>query len=292
MQRYPSLCRVALKNTIFVIFFAAQIHGFLLSVRRDPSVVAYPTYCVGQDTCRGFSNCRLKCLRMKTNTNDIATSADPDSDEDRVFVRNFRQARALPCIYRCGSTEDIVDAMHNSPTNADSETATAVLLHRACLVLDLRSPSERDEERAQQWMTQAPGGPLSVIDWNDNLHAKLIENERAVLRIDVLSPPRLFSHLESKWLNPSQRALSALFYTFDTNKLHELRMDVLNEKGLFGLYEAILFTSGNELCAALQAITICLENFKHRPESDGAIVVHCVEGKDRYDARFSIENIV
>eukprot|EP00978_Attheya_sp_CCMP212_P004570 scaffold9981_cov51-Attheya_sp.AAC.1 len=130
-------------------------------------------------------------------------------------------------------------------------------------------------------MAHAPGGPLSVIDWNDNRDAKFVENERTVLRIDVLSPPKLFSHLESKWLNPSQRALAAFFYTFDTNKLHELRMDVLNEKGLFGLYEAILFTSGTELCAALQAITICLESFNHRPESDGAIVVHCVEGKDR-----------
>ena len=45
----------------------------------------------------------------------------------------------------------------------------------------------------------------------------------------------------------------------DAKKLHELQMDVVNQRGLPGLYEAMLQTSQRELCEALQKITVYLE---------------------------------
>jgi hypothetical protein len=54
-----------------------------------------------------------------------------------------------------------------------------------------------------------------------------------------------------------------------------MRMEILNNKGLSGLYEAMIETSGPEIFACLQAITIHLE-FK-----SGDIIIHCVQGKDR-----------
>ena len=87
------------------------------------------------------------------------------------------------------------------------------------------------------------------------------------------------------WFKPAQKALSALYFTINAQKLHELRMDVMNKRQLSGLYEAMLQTSQVELCDALQEITMFWEQKIHYDKDDdtnaNAVVVHCVQGKDR-----------
>ena len=87
------------------------------------------------------------------------------------------------------------------------------------------------------------------------------------------------------WFKPAQKALSALYFTINAQKLHELRMDVMNKRQLSGLYEAMLQTSQAELCDALQEITMFSEQQIHYDKDDdtnaNAVVVHCVQGKDR-----------
>ena len=53
-------------------------------------------------------------------------------------------------------------------------------------------------------------------------------------------------------------------------------MKALNDRGLFGLNQIILETGKEQLCKALQLITMYLERY---PKNN--IVIHCVQGKDR-----------
>ena len=72
-------------------------------------------------------------------------------------LKNFREAAALPNIYRCAKTDDLADRIGIAETLSDPED---IVFHRAGLVIDLRSDSERDEKKAQLWMCKAPGGPF------------------------------------------------------------------------------------------------------------------------------------
>jgi len=71
---------------------------------------------------------------------------------------------------------------------------------------------------------------------------------------------------------------------FDVRALHGMRMDALNERGLVGLYEAIIETGGDELVCSLKAITEYFEECGCAVAAiggGGGVVVHCVQGKDR-----------
>ena len=226
----------------------------------------------------------------------ISSLSDLDDEEKMPLVRNFRRPAGLRRIYRCANTDDLGtlfeansdlkngnDATKQQQLAIDKKSAEYILLNRVGLILDLRSISERNETLAQTWMAQAPGGKMSTkyfsrdVDQAKNYNA-VDTSERSVYRIDVLSPKRLFDYMGEQWLtNAAQRAQFKFCKVFDTQKLHEMRMDVLNGKGLQGTYEAMLSTSGEELVAALKAITLYLEN-----NDSGNVAVHCVKGKDRY----------
>ena len=198
-------------------------------------------------------------------------------------IRNFRQAACLRDVYRCGSTDDLSGVKKGDSRLSDPESPESILLRRAGLILDLRSASERDEEKARKWMAAAPGGPFSFVTFmRDSGTQPMVSavgqgRRRIVNRIDVLSPSRLFAYLSENWLSPAQKILSAIYFAVDTGRLHELRMDVLNERGLAGLYEAIVRTSEKELAHGLVAIT---EHFEADPNRR-PVAVHCVQGKDR-----------
>ena len=270
----------------------AMTGGLLSSL----SSVSISTQMIGRDMLRpilcallisstvAFPFGRISFRQMTTSTGIQprgSSASDDNAETTASVVKNFRQAASLPGIYRCASTdglaalfEDVdgtIQCINNSPED--------ILLNRAGLILDLRSPSERDEASASRWMERAPNGGFVAEEFDRGSSSSGSSQEkRRVLRIDVLSPSRLFDHLTNKWMSPSQKALSAMYYALDGNKLHELRMDVLNEKGLAGLYEAIISTSGEELRAGLIAITEYLEACGI---FDGACAVHCVQGKDR-----------
>lgn len=241
----------------------------LLCAALLPSVLAFPSG-------------RASILQMTQLRAGAGPSPSTDDRSSNSAVQNFRQAASLPGIYRCASTDglvkvlDAVDGPFRCSTNPEH-----ILLNRAGLILDLRSQSERDEASARCWMERAPNGGFIVEDFERGSAILDASQElRRVLRIDVLSPSRLFDHLTTQWMSPSQKALAAMYYAIDGGKLHELRMDVLNEKGLAGLYEAIISTSGEELQAGLIAITEYLEACEAKGV-DGACAVHCVQGKDR-----------
>ena len=223
---------------------------------------------------------RTPSRQMTTNIQQqLRGGSDDHAETADSVVKNFRQAASLPGIYRCASTDGLAKVFEDAakPVQCIDDSPAEILLNRAGLILDLRSQSERDEASARRWMECAPNGGFVAEDFERaSSLSGTNQDKRRVLRIDVLSPSRLFGHLTNQWMSPSQKALAAMYYAIDGNKLHELRMDVLNEKGLAGLYEAIISTSGEELRAGLIAITEYLEG-----NVDGACAVHCVQGKDR-----------
>jgi len=234
-----------------------------------------------------------------------AMENSPLEQTSEPLVRNFRKAAALNRIYRCANTDPLgklfqageyVHRQYDSETKEEGITGLNsfeknapehIILFNAGLILDLRSDSERKEVLAQAWMAKSPGGKLETkIHSRDyqrkngnvptsNYNAQ--EFKRCVYRIDVLSPKRLFDYMSQNWItDPVPKAQYAFSAVFDTQKLHEMRMDVLNSKGIQGTYEAMLETSGEELFAALESITEFLEN-----NYTGDVIVHCVQGKDR-----------
>lgn len=220
--------------------------------------------------------------------------SSPSRSENEEIVRNFRKAAKLNRIYRCANTDDLGKFYIDNEGGAvsydadetrgslENDRAADIILNKAGLILDLRSSSERNEDLARKWMNNHEFEVLvhsrngnskeSSFNYNNNDAFK-----RIVYRIDVLSPQRLFDYMAKNWIGDSIQKASYTFASiFDTQKLHEQRMDILNEKGIQGTYEAMLQTSDEELSSALKAITTYLEN-----NSSGDVIVHCVQGKDR-----------
>lgn len=232
------------------------------------------------------TDCTIKCSTEETTNvaqNLKMTSTRENSTpnlEESALIRNFRAAYGTNRIYRCANTDGLGSIFEGpGPFIVEEDTPESIILNRSQLILDLRSPSERNEDLAKLWMLNAPGGKIEILNYDRERSdtSQLISScERCVLRVDLLSPTRLFKYLEKNWINgPIETAQYSFSYTFDSKKLHEMRMEILNNKGLPGLYEAMIETSGPEIFASLQAITVQLE------AKGGDIVIHCVQGKDR-----------
>lgn len=217
------------------------------------------------------------------------------SKNEKSIIKNFRKAYGLDKIYRCANTDPLGDNDSNEVhlnSSLEVDTPEYMLLNKAGLILDLRSDSERNETLAQSWMNSAPGGTFFTKYFTRKNNDKqtsssnkyIVEDasKRFVYRIDLLSPTRLFNYLSQNWLTTSiQKAQYTFNVAFDTEKLHFQRIKILNEKGLAGIYQSMLETSGEELFNALKAITIYLEYHCEDDHNDSMVVVHCVHGKDR-----------
>ena len=231
-----------------------------------------------------------------SSSGDSGTDPDPRVGTDtKPLVRNFRSAAGLSSVYRCASTDDLgglfTDASDGPVRAPPASSPEAILLSKIGLVLDLRSPSERDETRARRWTTRAPGGAFTIVrherrddgrPWSPPVLHYRDNRERAVFRIDVLSPKRLFRYCARNWIvAPADRARYAWNAVFDSRALHGMMMDALNGRGLVGLYEAIIETGGDEIFHSLRAITEYFEGCGCGAGGAGGVVVHCVQGKDR-----------
>jgi len=231
------------------------------------------------NTCESFviggskSRTTTSLLSMVANNQTMQIAADEATSSSRpCCLQNFRQASGLPRIYRCASTDPLADI---ADTVTPLHEPERILLQDTGLILDLRSDSERDEYQAQHWTSQAPT-PFLVQDVKPETHVLSTDsNDRRVLRIDVLSPTRFMEYASDNWFKPSQKAMANLYWVFDAGKVHEMRIDALNERGLTGLNEIIFETGGRELCVALQEITVHLE------QNQSNVAIHCVQGKDR-----------
>ncbi|KAL3932420.1 MAG: hypothetical protein SGBAC_010858 [Bacillariaceae sp.] len=186
-----------------------------------------------------------------------------------VMIENFRQAAGIGNVYRSASTDILGDADLSQLEGLDKFVA-----EKPGLILDLRSKGEIYEQSAQKWMTEQ-GMQLIESESLDTYNAT--ERRRTVVRINVLYLPRLMAFVDREWLNTSElREAAELQNANSAQKQMMLRIEKLNERGLFGLNQVILESGGAELCTALQVITLRLEVVP-----DDVILIHCVQGKDR-----------
>jgi len=199
---------------------------------------------------------------------DTTTAAMPTTKS----IANFRQALGIRNIYRCASPDILGEKIlvHGTDDRYAIAGHDRFVLEEVGLVIDLRSPSERNEMHSQLWMNKAN---MKVFDINEVYQPG---SGRCAVRIDVLSPPRFMEYIEQEWFTPSERAHAMWYKVVDGSRLHELRIERLNEKGLAGLNEAILETGKEEIFRALAIMTLHLE----RNPGQNA-VIHCVQGKDR-----------
>jgi hypothetical protein len=202
-------------------------------------------------------------------------------DSNAMTVENFRPVKGLSRIYRCAKTESLANVM--SPQSV----AECVILNQTGLIIDLRSTVERDDAQAQLWMDRFGFEALDVVTAGGNVSPPPPRRSmtKRVLRIDVQPRERMFDYMTKSWLTPAQKTMAPMLALFDPNSLHEQQLEALNERGLAGLNEAILESGGTDLCRALKEMTTHLENF------DTSIVIHCVQGKDRY-VGFEIKAVV
>jgi hypothetical protein len=212
---------------------------------------------------------------MPITTPTTTTSTQPVSN--RSCIQNFRPASGLKNVYRCAKTDGLGDRLDVADEDLLSE-GERLILYQAGFILDLRSDVERDEEKSRNWMSQAPGGSFVVlrdtyIPPAEDLNAP---RQRTVLRLDPLSAPQFMKYVDANWLAPAQKMQAMMFKITSGQQLHNLRIEVLNQKGLVGLNEAILETGKQDMLAALQAMTLHLEKKPTDP-----VVIHCVQGKDR-----------
>jgi Tyrosine phosphatase family len=225
----------------------------------------------------------------------------PSTEADNIgtancIVSNARMGAGLPMVLRCATTDGLASAKTKEASSTRC-TFDEAILEQAGLIFDLRSPSERNQEHAQAWMSlaseQIPSFSVKELETDrtypeTELLQILLANPRLVIRLDILSPNRFMKYLDQNWLSPAKAVQANLFKVVDGHKLHNLRMETLNEKGLLGLNEAILETGKLGLCTALQLMTLHLEQLRKRqyimyPSTRffDLVVIHCVQGKDR-----------
>ena len=238
-----------------------------------------------------------------TGSNKMSDDNSSESIEilkrDRPLVKNFRPVVGTANIYRCAKTDTLSQLFEEQQptseideTNAKSQTPERVLLHDAKLVIDLRSPSERDYEQMDKWLRLAPGGSFTrasinkqdyqALEPTSSSHLSFLEDggdsDRWMIELDPLSADLFMKYLEENWIESPQAQMQLNWFKLTSgDALHTFRIDILNKRGLEGLNEAILEIGGHDLCTALKAITIHLE--KQNPGSP--VVFNCVQGKDR-----------
>ena len=208
---------------------------------------------------------------LNKSTNTIKIAADS-------VIKNFRKARGLSNIYRCAKTDDLVDRLNVE--NNSLSSAERMLLYEAGLILDLRSPSEVKQDKVGKWTTETPGVKIESVSVADYLRDSAKESKRTILNLDILGPEEFASHAERRWLTSTKELIQLTYYkALDGEKVHKMRVDALNKRGIFGLNEAILESGREKLCQALKVITLHLE--KKGENLYRPIVIHCAQGKDR-----------
>lgn len=248
----------------------------------------------------------------------LPPTSTPSSVSRSSVIKNFRPVRIVvpakgqspalsPFVYRCAKPDNLTQLLLLDPEdaaprrNASSALLTTkmchhphdrLMLYEVGLVLDLRSESERDDAQCRQWWSNAPGGPFVVVDSVTELEQSLRETRpvvsgktlpRHVLRLDPLNPIAFMQYLEVRWMTRRERLAVAWYRLVDGNAWHDLRIRVLNRRGLLGLNQAILEAGASHLCQALQALTLHAEACQASSSSlsYAPAVVHCVQGKDR-----------
>jgi protein tyrosine/serine phosphatase len=181
-------------------------------------------------------------------------------------VPNFRQAFGLRNVYRSAAPDNLADVLNDSIQLTDSER---FILYDATLVIDLRSPTEGDEEKRHALMNAAPGGVFEeVLELQVMMSS---QSKRQLFRLFdvVLTKSDYIAYVTKHWITSQQ-----LEETGEDNR-SELVYRVINAHGLMGLVEVIL-EAKVFICTVLKAMTVHLEQRR-----DGKVLIHCNSGKDR-----------
>lgn len=219
-----------------------------------------------------------------------------------VCVENFRAVAGFEgaSVYRCGSTDRL-----GVGDCGRSRSDNILIRKHAGLILDLRSPPERNETAAKRWMEEAAAAasterPIRVIDaaihTDDNTDSARIFRDvfttRYVVRLDLLNRYELLRYARDQWLAlPKKEQSSESGCCAPTIEEHNAIVNELNARGLEGLNEAILETKTGKkgLSVALRLMTRYRElvassrGIDGNHETNTSIVFHCVQGKDRYE---------
>jgi Tyrosine phosphatase family len=221
-----------------------------------------------------------------------SSTSGQDEDQSCCVIKNFRPVVGTRRLYRCANPDRLAERIvaegadgggAGGVVSASLHPDEAMMLHDVGLVVDLRSESERDADNFRRWTSHAPGGQFRVVDRVSELafSASTASAPRHVLLLDPLHPDLLMSYLESNWMTAGEKLRSLWYKLVDGQGLHNLRLDVLNRRGLLGLNQAVLETGGDCLMEALKAIVLHLEHTSTASPSVSPVVIHCVQGKDR-----------
>lgn len=205
-----------------------------------------------------FSSSCTGCRALLASNISSSSSEMPSysNSSSLILIQNYREAALLKNVIRCAKPDANIQHLEKSE-----------------LILDLRSDAERAPGIIQKWKHEYPELEIQ----RDELKSLPEESKnRVLLLLDLLNSQSFMKYLEEHWMTPSQKAQATLYRVISGDKLHELRINILNEKGLAGLNEAILETGKPILFQALRAMTLVRER---NPES--IITIHCVQGKDR-----------
>jgi hypothetical protein len=204
-------------------------------------------------------------------------------------------------VYRCGSTDMLGREEKENETTATPRALSSssfvaddqIVYQHAGLIIDLRSPAERNDEDAQRWMENSSASvtssstsrpaqqqrPIHVftipIDDDEEsssviaeLHEKIFDDDknsrRYVIRLDVLNRQELLRYIQNNWLSLKKNASFLLTPETNSSNHHLASHNIteeLNKRGLAGLNEAILETKSGQigLCRALQIMTVYRE---------------------------------
>ena len=184
-------------------------------------------------------------------------------------VPNFRRAAGLRKLYRSSAPDDLADVLgaHSPQHLSESER---FVLYDATLVVDLRSPSEIDEEKSRALIQRAPGGEFEEITTLEELKRSTSNRQLLRLKDSCITRSAFLKFATNHWVDPKELQETPL------EKQSELVFHTVNSRGLTGLVEAVLEIK-DFVCSVLQGITIHLEQRR----GHGKVLIHCSIGKDR-----------
>jgi Tyrosine phosphatase family len=200
-------------------------------------------------------------------------------------IPNLRPVcRKLPSIYRSSSPEDAADTLQNDNGTELSEalsSAETVLFNEVTLWIDIRFPTEVNEEKITRITQNAPGGSFEKLTLEDprRLQSAVgadLRKQRIYLHVSdqTFSINAFICYASKKWTSAE-----AMVGARTIDEQREIVMKAIAQRGLAGLFECIL-ERHEYVLRILQAITLHMEQRK-KDGLPAKILFHCTLGKDR-----------
>ncbi|OEU09727.1 hypothetical protein FRACYDRAFT_264052 [Fragilariopsis cylindrus CCMP1102] len=117
-------------------------------------------------TMTSSSSNRIRNFRPASGFNIALEDDDDETDDEKSAVSSSSATAARlasSTVYRCGSTDVLGRELNISGSSSLSSSFTTttddqIVFQHAGLIIDLRSPAERNEKDAQRWMDAATAG--------------------------------------------------------------------------------------------------------------------------------------